>query len=105
MLNGYVGTCASRSGLSPLFPPQEQASFLEFDPANTVFLFPGSRISSHRTSPAEPASPYAGEASPQANGQEASIDERLVFLRRLAFRRRKLVVLPSAVLPSRWHSI
>src|SRR5713226_10635020 len=100
-----VRTSASRSGLSPLFLQQGRASSPEFDLANTAFLFPGSRIPSLRTSPAEPASPYVDEVSLQANGQEASIGERPVFLRHPASRRRKLVVPPSAALPSRWHSI
>jgi len=104
-LNDCVGTCASRSGVSLLFLLRGLASSPEFDLANTAFLFPGSRISSHRTSPAELASPCVGEASLQANGQAASIGERPVFLRRLVFRRRKRVVPTSAVLPNRCHSI
>src|ERR1700682_540433 len=91
--------CASRSGLSLFFLPQGLASSPEFDLANTVFLFPGSRISSHRISPAELASPCVDEVALQANGQEASIGERPVFLRPLVFRRRRRVVPPTAVLP------
>ena len=62
------------------------ASSPEFDLGNTVFLFPGSRMSNHRTSPAELASPCVDEVSLLANGQGASIDERPMFLRRLVSR-------------------
>src|SRR5439155_24712498 len=100
-----VETSASRSGQSPLFLLRGRASFPEFDLANTVFLFSGSRISSLRTLPAEQRSSYVDEVSPQANGQEASIDERPLFFRPLAHRRRKLVVPPSAIPPDRYQSI
>src|SRR5439155_14417541 len=100
-----VETSASRSSLSPLFLLGGRAGFPEFGLANTVFLFSGSRIYSLRSSPAEPLSPYVDEVSRQANGQEASIGERPLFLRPLASRRRKLVVPLSAIPPNRYHSI
>ena len=53
----------------------------------------------------EQRSPYVAEVSQQANGQKASIGERLLFLRPLASRRRKLVVPPGAVPPNRYHPI
>src|SRR5580704_16448058 len=97
--------CASRSGLSLFFLQQGLASSLEFGLANTVFLFPGSRISSHRISPAEQRSPCVDEVSPQANGQEASIGERPLFLRRrvsvdVSVSYRQLQSFPVDVIPS-----
>src|SRR5208337_5147062 len=96
---------ASRSGQPLPSLLRGRASFPEFDLANTVFLFPGSRISSLRTSPAELASPYVGEVSLQANSQEASIGERPAFLGRFASHKHKLVVPPNAVLPSQCRAI
>jgi len=51
------------------------------------------------SSRAEPASPYVGEVSLRANGQEASIGERPAFLRPLAFRRHKLFVPQTQIFP------
>ena len=57
------------------------------------------------SSRAEPASPYVGEVSLQANGHEASIGERPAFLRPLAFRGisfsyRQAQIFPVDVIPS-----
>src|SRR6266568_6904 len=97
--------CASRSGPALLSVPQEQASSPEFGLANMVFLFRDLRIPNPRISPAELLSPCADAASPQANCQEASIDEKPAFSLRPGYRRRRLAALPSAALPSRCLAI
>src|SRR5438876_1663394 len=87
------------------FLRQEQASSPEFVPANTVFPSLGLRTPNHPISPGGLASSCVDVVSPQANGQEASSDEKPAFLRRPAYLRRKLAALPSAVHPSRCHAI
>ena len=82
------------------FLRQEQASSPEFGPANTVFPSLGLRTPNHPISPGGLASSCVDVVSPQANGQEASSDEKPAFLRRPAYLRRKLAALPSAVHPS-----
>src|SRR6267378_7189710 len=104
-LNGYGGTCASRSGLSLLSRLRGLASSPVFGLANMVFPSRRLRTPNPPTSPAEPVLSCVDVASPQANGREASTDETPAFSHRPAYRRRMLGALPSAVHPSRCHAI
>src|SRR5271157_268390 len=105
MWNGYAGMCASRSGLTLPSVLQEQACSPEFGLASMVAPSLGLQTPNHPISPAELFSSCVDVTSPQANGQEASIDEKPAFSHRPAYRRRMLAALPTAVHPSRCHAI